>query len=83
MVSFGIPSQYFYSVLVSVSDETSLAIENEHGILLFRLDFNKAFDTLWHEILIAKLTALRPSDSSSFCFSSYLETANNKIDTCV
>ncbi|KAL1452280.1 hypothetical protein WDU94_006566 [Cyamophila willieti] len=61
------------SALIKVTDDIRGAMDQRKLTLLLLLDFSKAFDSVDHEILIARLSSMNFSQNSLAWFRSYLD----------
>jgi Reverse transcriptase (RNA-dependent DNA polymerase) len=67
------------TALLKICEDIRCAIGKGEVTVLVLLDFSKAFDSVNHELLIAKLKSINCSDSVLKWFSAYLSVRQNKV----
>ena len=73
------PTDSTVNQLAFLCNEFAKAIDESKEIRLVFLDKSKAFNTVWHKGLLAKLRAIGFSESIVECFSSYLENGKQRV----
>ncbi|KAI5739515.1 hypothetical protein M8J77_020172 [Diaphorina citri] len=61
------------SALIKVTDDIRVAMDQRRLTILLLLDFSKAFDSVDHDILIARLSSMNLSQNALTWFRSYLD----------
>ena len=69
------------TALLKVTDDIFRSIDNSNVTLLLLLDYSKAFDTINHHILLAKMKALGVANSALNWFNSYLSNRYQRVVT--
>ena len=69
----------FTSILLNVTDGIFHALDKKQLTALVLLDFSKAFDTLDHRLMVAKLKYIGSDNIAVILFSSYFSNRKQKI----
>ena len=67
------------STLLRIVKDIKLALDNKESSVIISLDFSKAFDSLPHALLLAKLKAYKLSSSSIALLASYLSSRAQRV----
>ena len=67
------------STLLRIVEDITLALDNKESSAIISLDLSKAFDSLPHALLLAKLKAYKLSSSSIALLTSYLSSRAQRV----
>lgn len=71
------------TALLSITDDILRNIDKSEVTSLVLLDFSRAFDTLNHELLLAKMKALNLSEEAIRWFGTYLSARTQRVELVV